>query len=147
MYPPTEVQWTKKVFRAPETDLVTGGRISVDGRRVSVTEIVSTLLISDVKDTDTGEYSCSVGEERESVAVSVQYGPGELCRDRPTFLQCSLVANYGLCSNKYYSQFCCRSVSSPTILLQSLQSHAYRSCTEAGQIPGGLSSDSFRKIS
>ena len=116
MYPPTEVQWTKKVFRAPETDLVTGGRISVDGRRVSVTEIVSTLLISDVKDTDTGEYSCSVGEERESVAVSVQYGPGELCRDRPTFLQCSLVANYGLCSNKYYSQFCCRSVSSPTIL-------------------------------
>ena len=114
VYPPSEVKWTKKALRVPETDLVNGGRISIESRRVSVTELVSTLLIHKVEESDTAVYSCSVGGEKERLALGVQYGPGELCVDRPTFLQCDLVVQYGHCSNKYYAQFCCRSEGPPS---------------------------------
>ena len=108
VYPPLEVRWTKKTLGQPEVDLVSQGRISIDSHRVSLTEIVSSLVISDVKESDTAVYTCSVAEERERVRVVVEYGPGERCEDSPTFHQCGLVVEHGLCSNKYYGQFCCR---------------------------------------
>ena len=70
VYPPSEVKWTKKALRVPETDLVNGGRISIESRRVSVTELVSTLLIHKVEESDTAVYSCSVGGEKERLAAA-----------------------------------------------------------------------------
>ena len=102
------MKWTKKTLRQPEIDLVSQGRISIDSHRVSLTEIVSTLVISDVEEADTAVYSCSVAEERERVEVRVEFEPGERCEDSSTFHQCGLVVEHGLCSNKYYGQFCCR---------------------------------------
>ena len=52
--------------------------------------------------------SCSVAEERERVEVRVEFEPGERCEDSSTFHHCELVLEHGLCSNKYYGQFCCR---------------------------------------
>ena len=63
------MKWTKKALREPESELASGGRISIDSHRVSVTEIVSTLLISAVEESDTAVYSCSVGQERKEMAV------------------------------------------------------------------------------
>ena len=108
VYPPLEVRWRKKTLREPEVDLVSQGRISIDNHRVSLTEIVSTLVISAVEEADTAAYSCSVAEEREVVRLRVEYEPGERCEDSTTFHQCGLVLEHGLCSNKYYGQFCCR---------------------------------------
>ena len=102
------MKWTKKTLRQPEIDLVSQGRISIDSHRVSLTEIVSTLVISAVEEADTAVYSCSVAEERERVEVRVEFEPGERCEDSSTFHQCELVVEHGLCSNKYYGQFCCR---------------------------------------
>ena len=102
------MKWTKKTLRQPEIELVSQGRISIDSHRVSLTEIVSTLVISAVEEADTAVYSCSVAEERERVEVRVEFEPGERCEDSSTFHQCGLVVEHGLCSNKYYGQFCCR---------------------------------------
>ena len=102
------MKWTKKRLGQPQVDLVSQGRISIDSHRVSLTEIVSTLVISAVEEADTAVYSCSVAEEREVVRLRVEYEPGERCEDSPTFHQCGLVVEHGLCSNKYYGQFCCR---------------------------------------
>ena len=102
------MKWTKKTLRQPEVEIVSQGRISIDSHRVSLTEIVSTLVISDVEEADTAVYSCSVAEERERVEVRVEFEPGERCEDSSTFHQCGLVVEHGLCSNKYYGQFCCR---------------------------------------
>ena len=108
VYPPLEVKWTKKTLGRPEIDLVSQGRISLDSQRVSLTEIVSSLVISAVEESDTAVYTCSVAEEKARVRLTVEFEPGERCEDSPTFHQCGLVVNHGLCSNKYYSQFCCR---------------------------------------
>ena len=109
VYPPLEVRWTKKTIGQPDVDLVSQGRISIDSQRVSLTEVLSSLVISAVEESDTAVYTCSVAEERERVMLTVEFEPGERCEDSPTFQQCVLVVNHGLCSNKYYSQFCCRS--------------------------------------
>ena len=108
VYPPLEVKWTKKTLRQPEIELVSQGRISIDSHRVSLTEIVSNLVISAVQEADSAVYSCSVAEEMERVEVRVEFEPGERCEDSSTFHQCELVVEHGLCSNKYYGQFCCR---------------------------------------
>ena len=65
VYPPLEVKWTKKTVGQPQVDLVSRGRISIDSHRVSQTEIVSSLVISAVQESDSAVYTCSVAEERE----------------------------------------------------------------------------------
>ena len=113
------MKWTKKTLREPEIELVSQGRVSIDSHRVSLTEIVSSLVISALEESDTAVYTCAVAEERERLRLMVEFEPGERCEDSPTFHQCELVVEHRLCNNKYYTQFCCRSESEEDFSLHS----------------------------
>ena len=71
----------------------------------------------------------------QRLAISVQYGPGERCLDSPSFALCPLVVRNRMCGNKYYAGFCCRSHIYVTV--SPFDISISRSCTEAGQVPGG----------
>ena len=72
----------------------------------------------------------------QRLAISVQYGPGERCLDSPSFALCPLVVRNRMCGNKYYAGFCCRSHTRLTHCV-TIDICMRRSCTEAGQVPGG----------
>ena len=109
VYPTTSVKWFKKVHRDPESEIISDGRrVTVDTYQETQMELVSRLVIHSVQETDTAVYSCHVGGVSQSVAISVQYGPGDRCLDEPAFPHCKLVVRNKLCSNKYYARFCCR---------------------------------------
>ena len=110
VYPTTNVKWLKKVHRDPEVEITRSERLSIDSYQETQTQLVSRLTIQTVTEEDTGVYTCRVGGTGRSVAISVQYGPGDQCRDQPAFTQCNLVVRNKFCSNKYYARFCCRLV-------------------------------------
>jgi len=119
-YPPPTVQWFKKLHRQRELPLESDGiGVAIDTFQETSISMVSRLVLRAVDEEDTATYRCQAGSATKSSAVSVQYGPGERCVDNPSFRQCRLVVRNRFCANKYYGKFCCRS------------------CTEAGQLPGG----------
>jgi len=118
-YPPPTVQWFKKLHRQREFPIESDGiGVAINTFQDTATEMVSRLVLRTVDEEDTATYRCQAGSASKSTPVSVQYGPGERCVDKPSFRQCKLVVRNKFCANKYYGQFCCRS------------------CTEAGQLPG-----------
>ena len=64
VYPTTNVKWFKKFHRQTMTEILNSNpRLRVESYQKSQTELVSRLIIPDVKETDTGAYSCHVGQE------------------------------------------------------------------------------------
>ena len=61
----------------------------------------------------------------QKVAISVQYGPDVMCRDKSSFAHCKLVVRNRFCGNKYYGRFCCRldMIETYSFLTQSLLSN------------------------
>lgn len=108
-YPPPTVQWFKKLHRQRELPLESDGiGVAIDTFQETTTDMVSRLLLRSVDEDDTATYRCQAGSATKSSAVSVQYGPGEMCVDNPSFRQCKLVVRNKFCANKYYGKFCCR---------------------------------------
>ena len=66
VYPATNVKWFKKFHRQTTTEIFDSDpRLRVESYQKSQTELVSRLIIPDVEETDTGTYSCHVGQEHE----------------------------------------------------------------------------------
>jgi len=114
-YPPATVTWYKKPYR--QTDMLLendGMRISVDSIQESQLSLLSTLTVQDVTDGDTATYKCiAITDEgrkyTKKTSVSVQYGPGAHCIDRPAYRNCHLVVRNRYCYDSYYAKMCCRS--------------------------------------
>ncbi|KFW06215.1 Papilin, partial [Eurypyga helias] len=88
--------------------------LSLDGR----------LTISNVREADEGSYTCSAYSNSSSVSASTEVkvlrsspsttenhvaDPGRECVDQPHLANCELILQAQLCSNEYYSSFCCAS--------------------------------------
>ncbi|XP_055921966.1 papilin isoform X3 [Eupeodes corollae] len=93
--------------------------------RVQITENPHRLLIFKVTAEDSGYYKCtarntfSFNTSEEKVLVESGEQVSADCTDNILFANCALIVKGRYCSNSYYRKFCCRS------------------CTLAGQLPGG----------
>ncbi len=126
-YPPPTVRWYKiSYWRGRSKEAL----IEDDERRVIHTvsegnvKFVSNLVIHNVTSDDSGSYKCEARSAftrpvSDLEGISIQYGPGQLCIDRPSYKHCDKVVEHKFCGNVYYGQFCCIS------------------CTRAGLMPGG----------
>lgn len=95
-----------------------GVPVRPDGRSVLVSSDGS-LVINKVKPADGGTYTCNAytGIYSVSASADVQVAgaasagtavpPG--CFDQPELANCKLIVYARLCSNSYYSSFCCAS--------------------------------------
>ncbi|CAB4056958.1 PAPLN [Lepeophtheirus salmonis] len=97
--------------------------INVEKNQFLSQELMSSFLVS--HSGDSGTYKCEAESPMsptasEGIKISVQYGPGEKCVDRPSYRHCHQVIKHKFCGNKYYAQYCCRS------------------CMEAGFLPAEL---------
>jgi len=115
-YPIPGVAWTKKLHRQQEQPLrADNSHVMIESYHESTLELASKLTIRDVTDKDTATYTCSVQTDfsppiSKSVSMSIQYGPGERCVDRPSFAKyCPYAVKNRLCKKSYYGRFCCRS--------------------------------------
>ncbi|TRY63672.1 hypothetical protein TCAL_00430, partial [Tigriopus californicus] len=127
-YPPPEIQWFK-LGRSRNDPLVPlqedRPRLTIETFQTTTTTTLSNVIIENASDTDSGNYRClattqSYPDVSDTETIQIQYGPGELCIDRPSYKHCAQIVRYKFCGNRYYGQYCCRS------------------CTEAGYVPGGL---------
>ncbi|XP_034936854.1 papilin isoform X2 [Chelonus insularis] len=113
-YPIPQVLWYK------DNDI-----IRTDGR-VSISES-NTLVVDNAGSNDTGVYRCEAynaySSSSDYLKISVQgsYISAD-CIDTKFFARCDLIVMGKYCQHPYYAKFCCRS------------------CTEAGQLPGGYHS-------
>ncbi|TNM96041.1 hypothetical protein fugu_017124 [Takifugu bimaculatus] len=95
-----------------------GVPVRPDGRSVLLSPDGS-LLLQQVKPSDEGTYTCNAYTGIYSVSATAQVHvtraadagtaapPG--CSDRPELANCRLIVFARLCSNSYYSSFCCAS--------------------------------------
>ncbi|KAM9356375.1 LOW QUALITY PROTEIN: papilin-like [Pholidichthys leucotaenia] len=95
-----------------------GVPVRPDGRNV-LTSSDGSLIINSVKPSDEGTYTCNAYTGIYSVSATaevkvikdlqqgVDVPPG--CVDQPELANCELIVYARLCSNSYYSSFCCAS--------------------------------------
>ncbi|XP_072425573.1 papilin isoform X2 [Chiloscyllium punctatum] len=107
------VQWTRN-----------GIPLRTDGERMYISPD-GTLTLHNVQLEDSGTYTCNVYSGSHSVSASaeltvtspepeVQLTDHESqCVDQPELANCDLIVQANLCSNQYYSSFCCSSCSKP----------------------------------
>lgn len=87
-----------------------------DGRNVLVSSDGS-LIINKVKPSDEGTYTCNAYTGIYSVSATAEVRVTEdagtavppECFDQPELANCKLIVYARLCSNSYYSSFCCAS--------------------------------------
>lgn len=118
-----------------------GVPVRPDGRNVLLSSDGS-LLLNHVKPSDEGTYTCNAYTGIYSVSAAAEVHvtkdadaatavpPG--CVDQPELANCKLIVYARLCSNSYYSGFCCASCAS----------HSRRSARFAGRRGRGSTRDS-----
>ncbi|NXE08013.1 PPN protein, partial [Lophotis ruficrista] len=103
-----------------------GVPMRADGHHINLSQDGS-LIISNVQEADEGSYTCSayssssnsvsastevkVLRSRPSTTVNPVVGLSRECVDQPHLANCDLILQAQLCSNEYYSSFCCASCS------------------------------------
>ncbi|CAJ1074713.1 LOW QUALITY PROTEIN: papilin [Xyrichtys novacula] len=95
-----------------------GVPVRPDGRNI-LTSSDGSLILNNVKPSDEGTYTCnaytgiySVSATAEVKVTKDSQGGGEVppeCVDQPELANCELIVYARLCSNQYYSSFCCAS--------------------------------------
>ncbi|XP_041827727.1 papilin isoform X2 [Melanotaenia boesemani] len=95
-----------------------GVPVRPDGRNILVSSDGS-LILNNVKTSDEGTYTCnaytgiySVSATAEVRVIKDTQPGGDLlpeCVDQPELANCKLIVYARLCSNQYYSSFCCAS--------------------------------------
>ncbi len=126
-YPPPKIQWYKVTYwrgrrnetRIPQDD----GKRYIETVPLGSVTFRSNLNIRNASSEDSGSYKCEAKSQFTSTVadlegISIQYGPGQLCIDRPSYKHCDKVVEHKFCGNIYYGQYCCLS------------------CTRAGFVPG-----------
>ncbi|XP_053553760.1 LOW QUALITY PROTEIN: papilin [Bombina bombina] len=108
------VQWSRN-----------GVPVRSDGRHIHVSHDGS-LIIRNTKFSDEGSYTCNaysgthsvsasadikVNKNRPAVSAVQIMDPNSDCVDHPELANCDLIIYAQLCSNEYYSSFCCASCS------------------------------------
>ncbi|NXC71351.1 PPN protein, partial [Anhinga anhinga] len=102
-----------------------GVPMRADGHHIHLSQDGS-LIISNVQEADEGSYTCSAYSSSNSVSASTEVkvlrsnpsttvnhvvDPSRECVDQPHLANCDLILQAQLCSNEYYSSFCCASCS------------------------------------
>ncbi|NWH63883.1 PPN protein, partial [Geococcyx californianus] len=102
-----------------------GVPMRADGHHIHLSQDGS-LIISNIQEADEGSYTCSaysstnsisastevkVLRSRPSTAVNHVVDLSKECVDQPHLANCDLILQAQLCSNEYYSSFCCASCS------------------------------------
>ncbi|GAB0190446.1 papilin [Grus japonensis] len=102
-----------------------GVPMRADGHHIHLSQDGS-LIISNVQGADEGSYTCSAYSSSNSVSASTEVkvlrsrpSPtvnhvvdlSRECVDQPHLANCDLILQAQLCSNEYYSSFCCASCS------------------------------------
>ncbi|NXU27384.1 PPN protein, partial [Thalassarche chlororhynchos] len=102
-----------------------GVPMRADGHHIHLSQDGS-LLISNVQEADEGSYTCSAYSSSNSVSASTEVKVlrsrpsttvnhvvdlSRECVDQPHLANCDLILQAQLCSNEYYSSFCCASCS------------------------------------
>ncbi|RXM97605.1 Papilin [Acipenser ruthenus] len=117
--------------------IVTGSNVNVrwsrngvpvrsDGRHVLISQDGS-LILNNVQRVDEGSYTCNAYTGSHSVSASAEVrvikntpqappsrSSSAECIDQPELANCDLIVYAKLCSNEYYSSFCCASCSRHT---------------------------------
>nr|XP_029131378.1 papilin-like [Labrus bergylta] len=94
-----------------------GVPVRPDGRKI-LTSSDGSLILNNVKPSDEGTYTCNAYTGIYSVSATAEVRvtkdtqggdvPPE-CVDQPELANCELIVYTRLCSNSYYSSFCCAS--------------------------------------
>ncbi|XP_062432711.1 papilin [Rhea pennata] len=103
-----------------------GVPMRADGHHIHLSRDGS-LIISNVQEADEGSYTCSAYSSSNSVSASTEVKVrrssrpsaavnhvadlSRECVDQPHLANCDLILQAQLCSNEYYSSFCCSSCS------------------------------------
>ncbi|XP_068254605.1 papilin isoform X2 [Nyctibius grandis] len=102
-----------------------GVPMRADGHHIHLSQDGS-LIISNVQEADEGSYTCSAYSSSNSVSASTEVKVlrsrpsttvnhvvdlSRECVDQPHLANCDLILQAQLCSNEYYSSFCCASCS------------------------------------
>uniref|UniRef100_A0A8C0I861 Papilin, proteoglycan like sulfated glycoprotein n=1 Tax=Bubo bubo TaxID=30461 RepID=A0A8C0I861_BUBBB len=94
-----------------------GVPMRADGHHIHLSQDGS-LVISNVQEADEGSYTCSAYSSSNSVSASTEVkvlrsrpSSDRECVDQPHLANCDLILQAQLCSNEYYSSFCCASCS------------------------------------
>ncbi|XP_074765729.1 papilin isoform X1 [Athene noctua] len=102
-----------------------GVPMRADGHHIHLSQDGS-LVISNVQEADEGSYTCSAYSSSNSVSASTEVkvlrsrpsttvnhvvDMSRECVDQPHLANCDLILQAQLCSNEYYSSFCCASCS------------------------------------
>nr|XP_009925404.1 PREDICTED: papilin [Haliaeetus albicilla] len=102
-----------------------GVPMRADGRHIHLSQD-GRLIISNVQEADEGSYTCSAYSSSNSVSASTEVKVlksrpstpvnhvvdlSRECVDQPHLANCDLILQAQLCSNEYYSSFCCASCS------------------------------------
>ncbi|NXH66643.1 PPN protein, partial [Hydrobates tethys] len=102
-----------------------GVPMRADGHHIHLSQDGS-LIISNVQEADEGAYTCSAYSSSNSVSASTEVKVlrsrpstpvnhvvdlSRECVDQPHLANCDLILQAQLCSNQYYSGFCCASCS------------------------------------
>ncbi|XP_069714313.1 papilin isoform X1 [Phaenicophaeus curvirostris] len=101
-----------------------GVPMRADGHHIHLSQD-GTLIISNIQEADAGSYTCSAYSSTSSVSASTEVKVlrsrpstavnhvdlSRECVDQPHLANCDLILQAQLCSNDYYSRFCCASCS------------------------------------
>ncbi|NXX46366.1 PPN protein, partial [Tricholaema leucomelas] len=102
-----------------------GVPMRADGHHIHLSQDGS-LIVSNVQEADEGSYTCNAYSSSSSVSASTEVkvlrsrpsttvnrviDPTRECVDQPHLANCDLILQAQLCSNEYYSSFCCASCS------------------------------------
>ncbi|NXN28058.1 PPN protein, partial [Nycticryphes semicollaris] len=102
-----------------------GVPMRADGHHIHLSQDGS-LIISSVQEADEGSYTCSAYSSSDSISASTEVKVlrnkpsttanqvvdlSRECVDQPHLANCDLILQAQLCSNEYYSSFCCASCS------------------------------------
>ncbi|GCB78071.1 hypothetical protein scyTo_0019357, partial [Scyliorhinus torazame] len=96
--------------------------LRADGEHIDISPD-GTLTLHNVQLGDSGTYTCNVYSGSHSVSASAELtvtsvepvvqptDHDSVCVDQPELANCDLIVQANLCSNQYYSSFCCSSCS------------------------------------
>ncbi|NXS62242.1 PPN protein, partial [Brachypteracias leptosomus] len=114
-----------------------GVPMRADGHHIHLSQD-GRLIISNVQEADEGSYTCSAYSSSNSVSASTEVkvlrnrpsttvnhvvDPSRECVDQPHLANCDLILQAQLCSNGYYSSFCCATCSRHQPLASPPQHH------------------------